>query len=135
MQCVARFGASSGCAKEPTNTIPCGANNGDLSDWCDCALAPGSGGSAGAPGGGGAAGTSGSAGAAGNPTDGGGWSGTGGSVGSSTARQRGQGQGRSRGGGRRRCGCRMRRGGPGRATLLVALLVLGLMRRGVPRRD
>jgi hypothetical protein len=48
MTCKARFGGEPGCNKEPQNPIPCGANNGHASDWCECegpSLPAGTGGS------------------------------------------------------------------------------------------
>ena len=39
MECVARYGGEPGCQQEAT-PIPCDANNGHLSDWCECALPP-----------------------------------------------------------------------------------------------
>lgn len=36
MVCTARYGASVGCMRE-TASIPCGASNGHMSDWCECA--------------------------------------------------------------------------------------------------
>ncbi len=52
MICTARFGGEPGCQKEPANIIPCEANNGHASDWCECSLPPGSGGSGGSSAGG-----------------------------------------------------------------------------------
>ena len=40
MICKARYGAGSGCAKEPPPAIPCDATNGHQSDWCDCEAKP-----------------------------------------------------------------------------------------------
>ena len=37
MLCTARFGGEPGCQKEPTNPIACLAQNGNASDWCECA--------------------------------------------------------------------------------------------------
>ena len=36
MNCVKRFGGEPGCQKEPNYQIPCGKNNGHMSDWCVC---------------------------------------------------------------------------------------------------
>jgi len=98
MVCTARFGAGTGCSsKEAQNPIACGANNGHVSNWCECAYPPGSGGAGGGGGSGsggassgGGAGTGGAAGApdaaqgggAGTSAGGtaGGWSGTGASI-------------------------------------------------------
>ncbi|MBI5532053.1 MAG: hypothetical protein HY898_05010 [Deltaproteobacteria bacterium] len=41
MICVARFGGNTGCSKESNNPIACDAQNGNLSDWCECAFAGG----------------------------------------------------------------------------------------------
>jgi hypothetical protein len=41
MVCVARFGGNTGCSKESNNPIACDAQNGNLSDWCECAFLPG----------------------------------------------------------------------------------------------
>ncbi|MDX9723895.1 MAG: MopE-related protein [Myxococcota bacterium] len=37
MRCVARFGGEPGCQKEADSPIACDAQNGHLSDWCECA--------------------------------------------------------------------------------------------------
>jgi hypothetical protein len=36
LPCTARFGGEPGCQKEPQNPIPCAAQNGHQSDWCEC---------------------------------------------------------------------------------------------------
>jgi MYXO-CTERM domain-containing protein len=59
MTCVARFGGEPGCQKEANTPIPCGADNGHGSDYCECvgSASPDAGTGGGAQGGaGGAAG-------------------------------------------------------------------------------
>ena len=41
MVCVARYGGEPGCVKEPQNPLPCGADTGHASDWCECEVPSG----------------------------------------------------------------------------------------------
>ena len=38
--CVNRFGGEPGCNQEVDQSIPCDAENGHLSDWCECGIGP-----------------------------------------------------------------------------------------------
>lgn len=141
MVCTARFGAGPGCSKEPQSPFPCNANNGHLSNWCDCAYPPGSGGSGGGGGSGGsgggsdasAGGAAGSAGAlaggGGSAGSGAGWSGTGASIGKVDAGPNAKGATVAADDGG--CGCRTRAGRRSLAelTLLGALGLLAWRRR------
>ncbi|MCC6897621.1 MAG: hypothetical protein IT377_01535 [Polyangiaceae bacterium] len=144
MVCTARFGAGTGCSKEAQNPYPCGANNGHLSNWCECAYPSGSGGaggSGGSPSGGGGApsggGTAsggeagvpagGQAGHAGAGGSGAGWPGTGASIGKEDA-----GPGVSGGTTEEDSGCGCRTSGHesvGLSACLFALAALALGRR------
>ncbi len=72
MVCTASFGGEPGCQKEANNPLPCDPPSGNQSDWCDCELAPatGGGGSGGFPMGAGGAAVSSAGGAAGTPDGG-----------------------------------------------------------------
>lgn len=120
MVCAARFGGEPGCAKEPQNPIPCDANNGHASDYCECALPAGpADGGAGHSGSAGLAGQGGQAGAAAV-------GGSGGSSGSGGSASGGLPSGEALAGEDGGCACRAAPsrggGGPWLGALLLGLL-------------
>ena len=145
MVCTARFGAGTGCSKEAQNPYPCGANNGHLSNWCECAYPSGSGGSGGsggsAAGGAPSGGSTASGGEAGVPAgrqaglsgaggSGAGWVCTGATLGKEDAGPQVSGGTTEDDSG---CGCRAAARGPAGPWLLLLALAAAGRRRRRPR--
>lgn len=143
MTCVASYGGEPGCSKEANNPLPCDADTGHASDWCECEgpPLPGSGGGGGGGGAGGVGGSTaaGGGGGGGSQNTGSGGSGATGGVGAGGPAGTGGGGAASADGSSDADGCACTLAGSskdGLASLALGLLVTawaGRRRRQAPR--